>query len=127
MRRGSQRDVISILRRAIAERVGADRFELWFDSVTDFSINEKSLLVRVPNRFYQERIRRSFQDCIKQAILETTGHALDVRFEIQSDEERNSDPVKLPTAAKTPHKISVARSSTKPNPRPIGSSSRIST
>ncbi|MEE2739272.1 MAG: chromosomal replication initiator protein DnaA [Planctomycetota bacterium] len=126
MRRGSQQDVISILRQAIAERVGADRFELWFDSATDFSINEKSLQVRVPNRFYQERIRRSFQDCIQQAVLETTGHALDIRFEVQSDEERSSDPVKLPTTAKTPHKISDSRSSTKSNSRPSGSSSRMS-
>ena len=69
MRRGSQHDVISILRQAIAERVGADRFELWFGSTTDFSINDKSLQVRVPNRFYQERILRSFQDCIQQAVL----------------------------------------------------------
>ena len=39
MRRGSQQDVISILRQAIADRVGADRFELWFGSTTDFSVN----------------------------------------------------------------------------------------
>jgi len=61
-------DAVSILSEALANRLGAQRYNLWFRNVTRFEVVQDYLRVWVPNAFTGDWIERHF--C--QDILELT-------------------------------------------------------
>ncbi len=73
---------MSALRANLAERVGQDRYEVWFGPTTQLCVGPGHLTVVVPNRFYQDWLRNNFRKDLEAACLETLGQALLLEFRI---------------------------------------------
>ena len=92
---------------AIAQRVGQQRFHVWFNNSTRLDLKHDGLEIAVPNDFISEWIGSHFTRPIQEAAHEVLGCALAVRFSVvpQLFETRSDgdalDAV-LATASKTP-------------------------
>ncbi len=76
------REIVSALRRALAERVGAERYDLWFAFPAQFRITAERVVVVVPNSFLQDWLRNNFRAQIEDAARETVGPGASVGFEV---------------------------------------------
>jgi chromosomal replication initiator protein len=113
------------LANAIAQRVGQQRFHVWFNNSTRLDLKQDGLEIAVPNDFISEWIGAHFSGPIQEAAHEVLGCSLAVRFSVvpQLFEVQTSDsgPDKNPQhttpreAATTPARLSAA-----PLGRPIG-------
>jgi chromosomal replication initiator protein len=78
-------DVVAALGRAIAERIGEPRYNLWFDRNTKFSWDESQLTVGVPNHFFQEWLQNTFTEPVRSAASDVLGRPVQVRFAIDAE------------------------------------------
>lgn len=65
---------------AIAQRVGPQRFNVWFHRSTKLDLKNDGLEISVPNDFISEWIGTHFARTITEAATEVLGAALPVRF-----------------------------------------------
>jgi chromosomal replication initiator protein len=65
---------------AIEQRVGAQRFHVWFHNSTRLDLRGDGLEIAVPNDFISEWIVRHFARSIQEAAQEVMGGPLPVRF-----------------------------------------------
>ena len=77
-------EIVSALRVALADKVGKQRFELWFGTRTRLELNDGTLTIGVPNRFFQDWIRSSFRRHIESACLATLGNCPGLEFRIDA-------------------------------------------
>lgn len=75
-------EIVSALQLALADKVGLERFELWFGANTRLDFDDEALTVRVPNQFFQEWLRANFRQQIEASCQETLGKLVPVRFHI---------------------------------------------
>jgi chromosomal replication initiator protein len=76
------KEVVSAVLRNLADRVGQERFELWFGAQMRLTVSSGTAIVSVPNRFYQDWLRRNFRRDIEAACHEVLGRSLAVEFRI---------------------------------------------
>ena len=67
---------------AIAQRVGQQRFHVWFNNSTRLDLRQDGLEIAVPNDFISEWIGRNFTRPIQEATTEVLGTALPLRFSV---------------------------------------------
>ena len=67
---------------AIAQRVGQQRFAVWFDNSTRLDLRQDGLEIAVPNDFISEWIGKNFTRPIQEAAHEVLGCPLPVRFQV---------------------------------------------
>jgi chromosomal replication initiator protein len=65
---------------AIAQRVGPQRFNVWFNNSTRMDLRQDGLEIAVPNDFISEWIGKNFTRPIQEAAHEVLGGPLAVRF-----------------------------------------------
>jgi chromosomal replication initiator protein len=70
------------LAKAIAQRVGLQRFHVWFDNSTKLDLKQDGLEIAVPNDFISEWIGKNFTRPIQEAAHEVLGCSLPVRFSV---------------------------------------------
>lgn len=92
------------LEHLVLDKLGSARFQLWFDRRVSFCLQEDKVLVKVPNKHYQEWLASKFRKEIEASAKELTGMNIPAYFEIDSardsrDESFENKP--LPTK-KTP-------------------------
>ncbi len=75
------RDVVSAICQRLAERVGAERFRLWFAAGVRLRKISDTLYVEAADRFKLDRVRK-FRDEIRGVAAEVTARNMAVRFEI---------------------------------------------
>ncbi|HEX3870173.1 MAG TPA: DnaA/Hda family protein [Pirellulales bacterium] len=75
-------EIVSALNLALAEKVGAQRFDLWFKGHTELSLAGDALLVKVPSTFLQDFLRKTFRREIELACFETLERAISVSFQV---------------------------------------------
>jgi chromosomal replication initiator protein len=75
-------EIVSALQLALADRVGQERFQLWFGAHTRLDYDDESLTVSVPNQFFQEWLRTNFRQQIEASCEEALGKTVPVRFSI---------------------------------------------
>jgi chromosomal replication initiator protein len=73
---------LSRLADAIAQRVGQQRFNVWFNNSTRLELKQEGLEVAVPNDFISEWIATHFTRAIQDASHEVLGCSLTVRFHV---------------------------------------------
>ena len=76
------KEIVSALRHALAERVGAERYDMWFASSTGFRIDADRLVVSAANTFLQDWLRNNFRAHLEAAARETVGPQVTVAFEV---------------------------------------------
>lgn len=67
---------------AIAQRVGPQRFHVWFNNSTRLDLRQDGLEIAVPNDFISEWIGKNFSRPIQEAAVEVLGGPLAVRFSV---------------------------------------------
>lgn len=77
-------EIVSTLRAALAEKVGRERFELWFGASTRLELIGRTLTVGVPNGLFLEWIRSNFRQAIEAACFDTLGHAPTLKFQVDA-------------------------------------------
>ena len=78
---------------AIAQRVGQQRFHVWFNNSTRLDLRQDGLEIAVPNDFISEWIGKNFTRPIQEAAHEVLGCPLQVRFSVVP-ELFDADPAK---------------------------------
>ena len=63
-------EIISALRLALADRVGQDRFDLWFSRSSRLTIDEKTLTVEAGDQFSLDWIRNHFRNDLELVLTE---------------------------------------------------------
>ena len=127
---GTQDVQLERLANAIAQRVGPQRFHVWFNNSTRLDLKQDGLEIAVPNDFISEWIGTHFTRPIQEAAHEVLGGPLPVRFcvmpelflEKQAEKDRQNasapalpvKPAKLnavqPVNVDPPHKVTVSNS-----------------
>lgn len=83
-------EIVSALRLALADKVGQDRFDLWFGNHTCLDYDNEAVTVRVPNQFYQDWLRTNFRRQIEASCFEAIGKQVPVRFHIDPELEQKT-------------------------------------
>lgn len=73
---------LSRLTQAIQDRVGHQRYQVWFSNSTRFDLKHDTLEIQVPNDFISEWIGSRFSRTIQEAAHEVMGSPLAVRFNV---------------------------------------------
>jgi chromosomal replication initiator protein len=70
------------LEDVIADKVGPQRYKLWFKNATRTTLTDDFLRIEVPNLFIANWIERHCMSSIREAVGEVVGRALDISFPI---------------------------------------------
>ena len=110
----NDRDIDSALRRAVAGKVGRERFDLWFGDSVQLRLTGRSLLVRAGDQFTLDRLQRQFRHELQSAASSLLDGDVDVLFQLDVS-LACADPA--PTSSrKRAGKRSTASSSCQPAP-----------
>jgi chromosomal replication initiator protein len=106
---------------AIAQRVGQQRFHVWFNNSTKLDLKQDGLEIAVPNDFISEWIGTHFTRSIQEAAHEVLGCSLPVRFSVVPqlfEPARVSEPAQAPAGSvngKAPgHAVRPAKTAARP-------------
>ena len=78
-------NAVSEIESRIADKVGPQRYNVWFKNATRFSVTGEYLRVSAPNHFIGEWIERHFADVIGEVAREVTGSELTLSFAIDPE------------------------------------------
>lgn len=107
---------LSMLEQAIQEAVGPARFDLWFKGNTHFTLEEESLQVGVPNRFFREWLERHFQAEIRASAEQVFGPGVTVRFHIDPALFQQNRQHQTERGAAAPPSAPAPRATSAPTP-----------
>lgn len=82
---GAQDLQLARLADAIAQRVGQQRFHVWFNNSTRLDLKQDGLEIAVPNDFISDWIGTHFNRPIQEAAHEVLGGPLAVRFNVMPE------------------------------------------
>jgi len=78
------REIVSALRTAIADKVGQKRFDLWFGVGTRLDYDGCVLRIGAPNQFFLDWIRANFRRHIEDACHDVFGNRSSLEFHLDS-------------------------------------------
>jgi len=77
-------DVVSAISTKIAEKLGPQKFKVWFKNATQFTVAGNHVKVGAPNSFICGWIERNFADLVAEAAREVTGQEHAVSFVVDT-------------------------------------------
>jgi chromosomal replication initiator protein len=80
-------DIVSALLAALVDRVGKERFELWFGPRTRIDWDGQVLTIGAPNQFFLDWIRANFRTAIEEACLAIFGRRPSLEFRVEVPDE----------------------------------------
>jgi len=103
-------EIVSALRTAVADRVGKERFELWFGAAARFELLDGVLIVGAPNRFFRDWLLSSFRGDIEAACLAVLGTCpeIDVRVDASPAQPDHGPARAIEPAAGRPCAVKAA-------------------
>ncbi len=75
-------DVIGKVKEALVQRIGQQRFELWFDNVVAFRVEATQVVVEVEGDFAMQRLRANYFRHIESAVAQAMGKLVPVRMQL---------------------------------------------
>jgi chromosomal replication initiator protein len=82
---GTVTDEISAINEALAEKVGPQKFKIWFKNSTRLTLADGYLKVGVPNLFIATWLENHFLNDIRHAVRTATGDSPKVTFAIDAE------------------------------------------
>lgn len=76
------REIVSAVRARLVERVGRDRYEVWFGNNAELRFADGSLTVLVSNQFSQDWLRKNFRKDLEIACQQILGEMPAIEFRI---------------------------------------------
>jgi chromosomal replication initiator protein len=83
-------EIVSKLREQLIDKVGKERYELWFGDHVRFERSESAICVVAQDAFSQERLRAKFAAEIRAAVCSVVGEAAAVEFIVCAPEPPSS-------------------------------------
>ena len=75
-------DIVSAVRASLADKIGRDRFEVWFGPSTRLTLNGKALVVEAASKFSRDWLRTHYRRQIESACNAALGDAASVEFRV---------------------------------------------
>lgn len=133
--KGAGPGVEARLREVLAERLGGDRFGLWFGEGVRLGVDGDALEVGVPNAFFREWIEGHFAKNLNEAAEAVAGRPLKLTFRVGAECEPTGEPVIEPTVpgqrqgqkVKVPVNPDLPLPKVQPTPLPPSDRPRVST
>ena len=69
----------------LRNRIGAERWRVWFEGATDFHVDDDGVTVGVANLFISDHLQRRFAEEILAAVRESLGRTPPLTFRVQPD------------------------------------------
>ena len=88
----NDREIVSAVRQRLAEKVGSERFDLWFGDLIEWDFVDNRLQIIVPDHFLAERLRRSFHKVLQDVLTDSYPGAEGIRYVVSS----SAKPVAAP-------------------------------
>lgn len=85
---GQDMEIADDLRLLLADKVGQERFDLWFGNTTLLELQGDVLSIHLPDQFSLDWVRKNFRRQIEDACEELTGTAPALEFRIDSKLKR---------------------------------------
>src|SRR5512140_1016955 len=98
-------DDIAAINDAIAEKIGQQKFRIWFKNSTRMSLADGYLKVGVPNLFIGSWIENHFANEINEAVRLITGQSVKVIFNIDPELSGSQRRTQLNSQAHSVEKI----------------------
>jgi len=81
-----EQNILSTIRNDVADKIGNQIFELWFDHTVQWNLSGSTLSISAPTAFAMERIRRVYQRDIAEVACSTKGRLLQLEFTVAPTE-----------------------------------------
>jgi chromosomal replication initiator protein len=88
----ADKDIVAAVQAALAQRIGHHRYELWFGTETQLQCQGSTLIIHVPNRFFQAWIAANFRSDLAACCQEVLGFCPEFRFEVADGGSASSSP-----------------------------------
>lgn len=75
----------------IQTRLSKPSFETWFTSTRAVTFNDAKVVICAPNNFAREWLENRYTKLIRDTIVDYNGKSTDVKFIIESEEDKNVD------------------------------------
>ena len=98
----SETELVNLINEALAEKVGTQKFRIWFKNSTKLSLTGEYLKVGVPNPFIASWIENNFLNEIGEAVRTVTGTNAKVTFTIDPELTGHQKRSQLDSQAKLP-------------------------
>ena len=113
------REIVSAIRARLVERLGKDRYEVWFGSGTGLAVGGDKLVITVRTQFFKDWLRRHFRKDIEATVEAAVGRPLTLELriaavpvEVVTAVERNqrpAPPAVLPPTPTVPKRSTALR------------------
>ncbi len=110
------KEIVSVLHQKLADKVGQERFELWFKTGVELATEGQTLLVLGGHAFTLERIRKSFRTELLLVASEVLGEGSALEFRLADLLARPANSVTV-RSEPAPNQLTVSQHSEhKPSP-----------
>ncbi len=82
---GATEAQVGAINEALAEKIGQQKFRIWFKNSTSLTLCDGYLKVSVPNSFIASWIENHFSKEIRQAVRSVTGSDMQVTFTVNAE------------------------------------------
>jgi chromosomal replication initiator protein len=106
------KDIVSVLQRAVADRVGEERYRIWFGRGVRMELFGTTLRIAAADSFRLDFLRRAFRDVLAAAATQTLGVGPKVEFVVDPgllDSQANAASGDSPRAAAAATATHLAR------------------
>ncbi|MDD5326563.1 MAG: chromosomal replication initiator protein DnaA [Phycisphaerae bacterium] len=93
-------DETSAVSEALAEKVGPQKFRIWFKNSTKLTLTDGYLKIGVPNLFIASWIESHFSNEISQAVMAATGAEREITFAVDPELSGHQKRTQLDSQAK---------------------------
>lgn len=80
-------EIVSRVRSSLSDKVGKERFDLWFGDHVSFAYSDDTIWVHAPDTFTLDRLRTKLRAEIESAVHESLGQQPNLRFAVQTQNE----------------------------------------
>ena len=103
-----EQDILSAIRNNVADKIGNQIFELWFDRTVLWNLSGSTLSLSAPTAFAMERLRRVYQRDIAEVARRIEGQSLQIEFTVaqSANEAASNTPPADQGFVETPTKMS---------------------
>ena len=118
-------DITAALGQALSQRIGEERYSLWFQSKTKVTVDQGALRIGVPNHFYQEWLEKTFGADLQVIADQLLGQRAPISFALDPElfraARQREAQAELPVLQEAPFRAATVRergeASTAPDPK----------
>ena len=92
--------IVSAIRNRLADEIGQDKFDIWFDQSVTWNLSGTTLCLYAPNSFNAERLKRVYQSKLRNVLSFLSQSHLDLSFKVAT--EQPAEPSSLEATTQSP-------------------------